>query len=271
MYLRQASTAGGFDRTTVSEVDPSRSTFCLSTSLTMYTPVHSFPCVPPQMATRDSGGKVMHSICGQGLDVALPVVCCKETTMQEQTGHELTWVTCDCGMWVSQCCIKENHVSLLQHRGKRPIGTVGLWIIARTSSFTTQLSWQFTKLDGRFSKQWTGLLTRGKCLTWGGQKTRWSNFPDFCSLITDHNHYSLRLLSIRESLVGIRVVFQWQIPLKVTKVSFKTALHFFLRCILHKTLVAWSFPWNTSRAWRWLKPTDWKSSTTIVVIPHHVF
>lgn len=151
MYLLQASTASGFDRTAVREVDPTRSTFCLSTSLTMYTPVHSFPCVPPQMATRDSGGKVTHSICGQDLDVALPVVCCKQT-MQSQTGqYGHGWpVIVECvsqcwesplkSKWCNLSCIKETQVSLLQHQGKRPIDTVGLWIIVWTACFTTQLN-----------------------------------------------------------------------------------------------------------------------------------
>lgn len=62
-YLLQASTARGFDRTVVIEADPARSTFCFCISLTMYTPDCSFPWVPPQMATRDSGGKETCSIC----------------------------------------------------------------------------------------------------------------------------------------------------------------------------------------------------------------
>lgn len=62
MYLLQASTACGFDRTVVIEADPARSTFRFCMSLTMYTPDISFPWVPPQMATRDSGGKEMRSI-----------------------------------------------------------------------------------------------------------------------------------------------------------------------------------------------------------------
>lgn len=63
MYLLQASTARGFDRTVVIEADPARSTLRFCISLTMYTPDISFPWVPPQMATRDSGGKETRSIC----------------------------------------------------------------------------------------------------------------------------------------------------------------------------------------------------------------
>lgn len=62
-YLLQASTAGGLDRTAVTEADPTHSAPRRSISLTMYTPVHSFPCVPPQTATRDSGGEETDSIC----------------------------------------------------------------------------------------------------------------------------------------------------------------------------------------------------------------
>lgn len=63
VYLLQASTARGFDRTVVIETDPTFSTLCFCISLKMYTPVNSFPWVPPQMAKLDSGGKETHSIC----------------------------------------------------------------------------------------------------------------------------------------------------------------------------------------------------------------
>lgn len=68
-YLLQASTAGGFDRTAVREADPTRSTPLWSISLTMYTPVHSFPCVPPHTATRDSGGRETNSIWKNGREI----------------------------------------------------------------------------------------------------------------------------------------------------------------------------------------------------------
>lgn len=87
--------------------------------------------------------------------------------LQIETNHAVankalwTRVTCYCGMWVSQgwespLKSKWPDLSCIKDRGKRPIDTVGLWIIAWTPSFTKQLSWGFTKLDGRFSKQWTG-------------------------------------------------------------------------------------------------------------------
>lgn len=63
MYLLQASTARGLVRTWVMEADPIWFTLCFCISFTMYAPVSSFPWVPPQMATRDSGGKQTCSIC----------------------------------------------------------------------------------------------------------------------------------------------------------------------------------------------------------------
>lgn len=65
-YLLQDSTARGLERTVIRETGPSCSICCFFSSLSMYTPDISFPWVPPQTATRDSGGKKTCSICWGG-------------------------------------------------------------------------------------------------------------------------------------------------------------------------------------------------------------